>query len=243
MYDGERLYLTKLIIDLPDSEETLEDAEESRLKMKNKMIQLIYAKLNALYETFVPQKEFSAEKTYFSTTSTSNISSKSSKEISDLPTPKMPNESKLLKIFVELDKEILALQKNIDVTLLKDERRIYIDDGRNTLRQFYKTDVILMSLFLIKHSKELKKELTKEGQEMLNIFESMEKKGETQSQKNTMFQNEIYQLLEASFTREIKDCVLISVTEQKNKCLMLEREKILSDSKDISQFAQKNQNF
>ncbi|GJY59482.1 hypothetical protein Tco_0459374 [Tanacetum coccineum] len=56
MYDGERLQSTKLIIDSPDSEETFEDAEESRLKMKDKMIQLDYEKLNALYETFVPQQ-------------------------------------------------------------------------------------------------------------------------------------------------------------------------------------------
>ncbi|GKB48197.1 hypothetical protein Tco_0898950 [Tanacetum coccineum] len=61
MYEGERLHIIKLIIDSPNSEETLEDAEESRLKMKNKMIQLNYAELNALYETFVPQKEFSAD--------------------------------------------------------------------------------------------------------------------------------------------------------------------------------------
>nr|GEX29394.1 hypothetical protein [Tanacetum cinerariifolium] len=48
MYDGERIQSTKLKIDSTDSEETLEDAEESRLKMKDKMIQLDYEKLNAL---------------------------------------------------------------------------------------------------------------------------------------------------------------------------------------------------
>ncbi|GKA94277.1 MAK10-like protein [Tanacetum coccineum] len=53
MYDSERLHTSKLIIDLPDSEETLEDTEESRLKMKDNMIQLYYGKLNALYDTFV----------------------------------------------------------------------------------------------------------------------------------------------------------------------------------------------
>ncbi|GJW77358.1 retrovirus-related pol polyprotein from transposon TNT 1-94 [Tanacetum coccineum] len=52
MYDGDCLQNTKLIIDSPDSKETLKDAEESRLKMKDKMIQLNYDKLNALYETF-----------------------------------------------------------------------------------------------------------------------------------------------------------------------------------------------
>ncbi|GKF47256.1 hypothetical protein Tco_0137058 [Tanacetum coccineum] len=54
MYDGERLHSTKLIIDSQDSEETLEDAEE----------------------------KFIAEQTYFATP-TSNVSSESSKEISD----------------------------------------------------------------------------------------------------------------------------------------------------------------
>ncbi|GJV19995.1 RNA-directed DNA polymerase, eukaryota, reverse transcriptase zinc-binding domain protein [Tanacetum coccineum] len=37
MYDREKLHSAKLIIDSPDSEETLEDVEESRLKMINKM--------------------------------------------------------------------------------------------------------------------------------------------------------------------------------------------------------------
>ncbi|GKA55009.1 hypothetical protein Tco_0753958 [Tanacetum coccineum] len=38
MYDGEMLHSAKLKIDSPDSEKTLEDAEESRLKMRNKMV-------------------------------------------------------------------------------------------------------------------------------------------------------------------------------------------------------------
>ncbi|GJW57078.1 hypothetical protein Tco_0103809 [Tanacetum coccineum] len=40
-------------------------------------------------------------------------------------------------------------------------------------------------------------------------------------------------LLEASLSREIRDCVLISIEKQKNEILMLEKEKILSDSKDV----------
>ncbi|GJT27918.1 hypothetical protein Tco_0908193 [Tanacetum coccineum] len=100
MYDGEQLHSMKLIIDSPDSEETLEDAEESRLKMKNKMIQLNYAKLNVLYETFVPQKEFSAEQTYFSTPSTSNKSKLT----------KLSDENVLLKTQVE---SVVQERKNI----------------------------------------------------------------------------------------------------------------------------------
>ncbi|GKD50957.1 hypothetical protein Tco_1279933, partial [Tanacetum coccineum] len=40
MYDGDMLYSDKLKIHSPDSEETLEDAEESRNKMKDKIIPL-----------------------------------------------------------------------------------------------------------------------------------------------------------------------------------------------------------
>ncbi|GKA47019.1 retrovirus-related pol polyprotein from transposon TNT 1-94 [Tanacetum coccineum] len=65
MYDGERLQSTKLKIDSPNYEETLEDTEESRLKMKDKMIQLDYGKLNALYDTFVPQQEIPIKQTFF----------------------------------------------------------------------------------------------------------------------------------------------------------------------------------
>nr|GEU62432.1 retrovirus-related Pol polyprotein from transposon TNT 1-94 [Tanacetum cinerariifolium] len=77
IYDGEKLKSTKLKVNLPNYKETIEDAKEGRLKIKDKMIQLDYAKLNALYESFVPQTEILVEQTYFSSPSTSNISSAS----------------------------------------------------------------------------------------------------------------------------------------------------------------------
>ncbi|GKA96087.1 hypothetical protein Tco_0818182 [Tanacetum coccineum] len=94
MYHGEMIQSSKLKIDSPDSEETLKDAEESRLKMRNKMIQLNYGKLNALYEIFVPQKEPSAKQTYLSFPSTSNECSESNEVMSDLQILKMPKERK-----------------------------------------------------------------------------------------------------------------------------------------------------
>ncbi|GJW49502.1 retrovirus-related pol polyprotein from transposon TNT 1-94 [Tanacetum coccineum] len=138
MYDGESLQITKLIIDSTDSEETLEDAEESQLKMKDKMIQLDYEKLNDLYDTFVPQKEIPIEQNYFSTPSTSVVSSESSIEMSDLPSKKMPNENKLLQLFVKLNNAITALQSNNDLTLLKDRSRSVCYDDQDMLCQFYK---------------------------------------------------------------------------------------------------------
>ncbi|GKB87367.1 hypothetical protein Tco_0959639 [Tanacetum coccineum] len=92
IYHGEMLYSTNLKIDTPDSEETLEDAKESRLKMRKKIVQLDYGKLHALYETFVPQQEPSVKQTYFSVPSTSNHSSETKETTSDLPIQQMPKE-------------------------------------------------------------------------------------------------------------------------------------------------------
>ncbi|GKC20688.1 hypothetical protein Tco_1022838 [Tanacetum coccineum] len=81
MYDCDRIHSTKLKIDSPDSKETLEDAEEK-----------------------IP-----IEQTYFSTISISNVSSESSIEMSDLPSKKMPNENKLLQLFIKLDNAITTV--------------------------------------------------------------------------------------------------------------------------------------
>nr|GEV93141.1 hypothetical protein [Tanacetum cinerariifolium] len=75
------------------SEETLENAIKSGLKMKDKMIQLDYVKMNKLYKSFVPQKEISIDQTYLSPPSTSNVTPKSSSPKLSLPPKKMPKES------------------------------------------------------------------------------------------------------------------------------------------------------
>ncbi|GJS70683.1 hypothetical protein Tco_0703524 [Tanacetum coccineum] len=117
MYDGERLHSAKLTIDSPNSEKNLEDAEESRLKMRNKMVQINYGKLNALYETFVPQQEFSVEQTYFSIPSTSNNGSESKEVTLDFQFQKcQKRKNELLK--AELEKSS-SDSKDIQANLLK----------------------------------------------------------------------------------------------------------------------------
>ncbi|GKB39166.1 retrovirus-related pol polyprotein from transposon TNT 1-94 [Tanacetum coccineum] len=114
MYDGDLLHNNKLGIHTTDSEETLEDAEESRNKMRHKMVQIDYEKLNALYETFVPQQELSAEQTYFSIPSTSDNGSTSKDVPSESPVEQQKQE--LLK--VELEKSSSA-SRDIQANLLK----------------------------------------------------------------------------------------------------------------------------
>ncbi|GKA48754.1 hypothetical protein Tco_0741712 [Tanacetum coccineum] len=136
-------------------------------------------------------------------------------------------------MFDRIDEAIFALQKNIDITLLEDSKRRWISDSQNTLRQFYKTDVILMSLSLMKSSKELQQELTEEVQEMLNIFESMERKVDKTSKKNKKFQNKIDQHLEENIANDVWNFFVQTYMEIKNK---EENERFSKESKDGDKF-------
>ncbi|GJZ87509.1 hypothetical protein Tco_0659119 [Tanacetum coccineum] len=103
LYDAEVLGLHYVKPDVHDSEEILNDAKESQVKMKEKQFQFNYENINSLYDTFVPQTELSPE-------------SESSKEMSDLPIPKMPNEISLSKSSKELQQEITEeVQEMLDI--------------------------------------------------------------------------------------------------------------------------------
>ncbi|GJW75929.1 hypothetical protein Tco_0135299 [Tanacetum coccineum] len=219
MYDGDLLHSNKLVIYSIDSEETLEDAEESRNKMRHKMVQIYYEKLNAFYETFVPQQELSAEQTYFLIPSTSDNGSKSKDVPSESPGLKMSIESRLLKMIDTLGDTIIGFQTRINKTFLQDKERRWLSDSQNELREFYKTNVIPMSVSLYKTLSEIKEELIEEVQEMLNIFVTMEQQVNEKSPTETLLQNEIDRLLKVSLTSEIRDCVLLSVEQQKHELL------------------------
>ncbi|GKB00816.1 retrovirus-related pol polyprotein from transposon TNT 1-94 [Tanacetum coccineum] len=200
MYDGDLIHNNKLVIHTTDSKKTLADAEESQNKMRHKMIQIDYEKLNALYETFVPQQELSAEQTYFSVPSTSDNGSTSKDVPSESLGSKMPTESRLLTMIDTLGDTIVDFQTRINKTFLQDTERIWLSDSQNELREFYKTDVILMSRSLYKTLSEIIEELIEEVQKMLNIFVSMEQKVNKKSPTENILQNEIDRLLEASLT-------------------------------------------
>nr|GEW09449.1 integrase, catalytic region, zinc finger, CCHC-type, peptidase aspartic, catalytic [Tanacetum cinerariifolium] len=89
MYDGDLIHSNKFIIDSTDLEETLKDAKEIQNKMRRKMVQIDYEKLNALYDTFVPQQELFADQTYFLIPSTFEIGSKSKDVPSESPDHKL----------------------------------------------------------------------------------------------------------------------------------------------------------
>nr|GFA73349.1 hypothetical protein [Tanacetum cinerariifolium]GFA73362.1 hypothetical protein [Tanacetum cinerariifolium]GFA73367.1 hypothetical protein [Tanacetum cinerariifolium] len=219
MYDGKMLHSAKLNIDSPNSEETLKDAEENRLKMRNKMVQLNYGKLNALYETFVPRQEFSVEQTYFSIPSTSNNGSESKEVTSDLPILKMPKESKLLKMFDKMGVEINAVRTRIDKTLLEDRQRRWMSDSQNSLSEFYKTNSISMSASLSKTLKELEEELIEEKNALLKAELEKSSSDSKDIQANLL---KLIKILENDFKRS---------QAQKRENIKLEYQKIFNSTK------------
>ncbi|GJR71073.1 hypothetical protein Tco_0083438 [Tanacetum coccineum] len=118
LYDASCLDDSKIQMNVRDSEDIPDDATKSQITMKTKSQDPIaiekkqnvwiidYKKLNALYENFVPQKEFSVEQKYFSSSfisfeNSSNASSPySSSETKPTVTP-MPSVNPML---VDLNK-------------------------------------------------------------------------------------------------------------------------------------------
>ncbi|GJW14282.1 hypothetical protein Tco_0018415 [Tanacetum coccineum] len=101
-----------------DTEDILDDASKSQMKMKNKMKDPIaiekkqnlctidYNKLNALDEDFVPQKEFSVEQKYFPSSfiSSENSSNASSSYSSSEIKPSMASMPSTNPVLVDLNK-------------------------------------------------------------------------------------------------------------------------------------------
>ncbi|GJS38622.1 hypothetical protein Tco_0563665 [Tanacetum coccineum] len=118
------LYLGDVIVDpvhtpfrVYDSEETLVQAEVSRTKMLERMKDPLckvsskpinYAKLNSLYDTFVPQKQLSSEQVYWlPANEVASYNCNQSKPITNfgIEDNLFKEVSEYMKIFDELDKE------------------------------------------------------------------------------------------------------------------------------------------
>ncbi|GJZ01445.1 hypothetical protein Tco_0519406 [Tanacetum coccineum] len=100
LYDVSCLDDLKIHVNVRDTKDILDDPTKSQIKMKKKsqdpiviekkqnVWTIYYKKLNALYEDFVPQKEFSVEQKYFS------ISFISSENSSNASSPSSSSETK-----------------------------------------------------------------------------------------------------------------------------------------------------
>ncbi|GJR14869.1 integrase, catalytic region, zinc finger, CCHC-type containing protein [Tanacetum coccineum] len=117
LYLASSLGNSEISLNVRDTEDTLDDASKSQQKVYEKMNDPIavankqncwtidYAQINALYKDFVPQKELSAEQTYFP--SSFIPSDKNSNATPSIPAS-MPNEN------VSLDFTVQSLIKECD---------------------------------------------------------------------------------------------------------------------------------
>ncbi|GJW81634.1 hypothetical protein Tco_0145609 [Tanacetum coccineum] len=104
LYDASYLHSSKVHVNVYDTEEILDNATKSQIKMENKLKDPIafekkqnfcsidYKKLNSLYETFVSQVELSAKQKYFSSVS---ITSETPSNASTSSSPPILNDQLL----------------------------------------------------------------------------------------------------------------------------------------------------
>ncbi|GJY62731.1 hypothetical protein Tco_0464191 [Tanacetum coccineum] len=217
-----------------DSEETLEDAFKSQQKMNKKMNDPIvvankqncwtidYKQLNALYKEFVPQKELSAEQTYFSSSSIPSVKI--------LETKTMPSESPLINelynIKVGFEKLSLLIQQNS-----KRASIFYTSKAEIEINDFCQDQV---------------KPILNELQVYLDAFQNLFQR-DIKEMKDAFEQNDVYldeierqndllkdQLLEASLKHDIELCVLLN-HECVDKTLNDELEQVKKKSLEIQE--------
>ncbi|GJZ23915.1 hypothetical protein Tco_0561374 [Tanacetum coccineum] len=162
-----------------DSEDTLKDAEKSRLKMnefqKDEKVQELkikpidYGKLNKLYDDFVPQKELYAEQTYFPSSfiSSEKVSSETKPSMASMPSanPMLVDLNEMENVFKKLS-EILELFHNRfkrDVKEMKDVFASVENDLDETFKQNELLKDRLLKASLAEDIKNLSKDVSNES--------------------------------------------------------------------------------
>ncbi|GKE16010.1 hypothetical protein Tco_1423587 [Tanacetum coccineum] len=195
-----------------DSEETLQLAQESRLKMKqlNKEIKPEnYAKINKLSEVFVSQKAKSREEVYFSNTSkTASVSNIISKPISIPDDEVLDNAPSVACKFLNKVKDtIVTLQSvikhimNANITnwssltyqefhkIIKDKIAPIVNQGDARVQNF-------------------KNHFVKDVAKFVRDFKSLAKEAGESLDKTTILEKENERLLRAVFSQDIMSIVL-----------------------------------
>ncbi|GJT60508.1 retrovirus-related pol polyprotein from transposon TNT 1-94 [Tanacetum coccineum] len=255
LYDAFCLDDSKIHMNVRDTEDILEDATKSQIKMKNKMKDPIaiqkkqnvctidYNKLNALYDDFVPQKELSDEQKYFPSSfiSSEDHSNESSSYSSSetKPTQKsMPSANPILVDLNQMENDFQKLFELLEKTS-KRESIFYTSPEEIRLNDFCQ-----QQLKPILHELQFKLEIfqkrfLRDIKEMKDVFESTES-----DLSETWKQNELLkdQLLEATLKHEIECCVLLS-HECVDNNMKDEIEKVQRDSIEIQEGMQKQINI
>ncbi|GJU39839.1 hypothetical protein Tco_1192796 [Tanacetum coccineum] len=216
LYDASCFDDSKIHVNIRYTEDILDDATKSQIKMKNKLKDPIaiekkqnvctinYKKLNSLYEDFVSQKEFSAEQKYFSSSfiSSENPSNANS---SSSPSETKPNVAPMPS----------ANPMKLDL---------------NKMENDFKT------LFALLQTNSKRESIFYTSLEEIRLTKFCQQEVKPILHNETWKQNELLkdQLLEAKLKHEIECCVLLS-HECVNNNVQDEIEKIQRDSIEIQE--------
>ncbi|GJR61977.1 putative reverse transcriptase domain-containing protein [Tanacetum coccineum] len=226
------LYLGDVIIDpvhtpfrVYDSEETLVQAEVSRTKMLERMKDSLckvsskpinYAKLNSLYDTFVPQKQLSSEQVYWlPANEVASYNCNQSKPITTFVRTR-PAKS---QVYTQL-KMLKACFPEFDKVVKDRTTPSYITNGEwhfEHTKKCFVEEIIPFYEKLKTHVKGIEDNLFKEVSEYMKIFDELDKeydqcvidkKSLEIENKNLLIQNEC--LLAESVSKDICSVVLTS---------------------------------
>ncbi|GJW81178.1 hypothetical protein Tco_0145153 [Tanacetum coccineum] len=243
LYNAYELYDENAQLHVFDSEETLEDAEKSQLKMKEfqkdekvqdlKIEPIDYLKLNKLYETFVPQVELSLEQKYFSETFIPS-ENPSNASTSKSPYASMPSLNNMKLYLEKIGNEISPLFELLQKSS-KRESIFYTSPEQIRLTNFCQQKVkpILHNLHF--NLEIFQKLFSEDINEMMDVFDSMESDLDKTLKQNEHLKN---RLLEATLAKDVKNLVITSCVEIRNKKLQDEIERFSKASKDVSNESQ-----
>ncbi|GJU60877.1 hypothetical protein Tco_1238643 [Tanacetum coccineum] len=183
MYDASYLHSSNVHANVHDTEEILEDATKSQIKMNEKLkdpisiekkqnfLLINYRKLNDLYENFVPQVELSFEQKYFSEAPTSTITPTNPSKPSSPPL-KMPKSSKMIKYFHTLEHEIKRFHTLLNAKTAS-KREFFTNQEDTIISRFCYDRVKPILDYLHAIFKVIQMEFPEDVQVMMNVFYSM----------------------------------------------------------------------
>ncbi|GJW43424.1 hypothetical protein Tco_0072223 [Tanacetum coccineum] len=210
-----------------DSEETLELAQESRLKMKqlNKEIKPAnYTKINHLSGVFVSQTAKSREELYFSNTSkTANVSKSISipnEEFSDDTTPSVAR-----KFLNEVKSTIVTLQRVVKQKMTLDIHN-WSSSVHQEIHKIVKDEIFPIVNQVDARVQNFEIQFLKEAAKFVRDFQSLAKEADESLAKHKALELEIERLLRAVVSQDIMSIVQNnSVVDTSNLQTELERTK------------------
>ncbi|GJW16447.1 hypothetical protein Tco_0020580 [Tanacetum coccineum] len=206
-------------LDVFDYEDTLEDAEQSRLKMND----------------FVPQKELSGEQTYFPSSfiSSEKVSSKTKPSMASMPSanPMLVDLNVMENVFKKLFELLEKNCKRESIFYTSKEELRLIDvcvEAKSILREWH----VYFEVFQNQFKRDVK--------EMKDVFVSVENDLDETFKQNELLKD---QLLEASLAEDIKNLVITSSDTVCNDAFEVTQElskRIVELEKDLSKFKAKS---